>query len=156
MLHIANALSRNPHEPAPAEGLAESETQVASVIRSMTRVSDTDVSDLLQMEAVPDLLSRLRTNANHKATERQWSTTSNHLPGARRIARESNTRKIVAQLARQHNLDCLLYFLDPNRRHKRAVLPVHLREKLIGDTHSGPLAGHLSTNLLFNTLSRTW
>ena len=35
-------------------------------------------------------------------------------------------------------------------------MPRHLREKLMEDMHGGPLAGHFSTNRLYNTLIRTW
>lgn len=63
------------------------------------------------------------------------------------------SRKVATQFVM---LNGLLHFPDLKRRFKkRAVVPVQLREKLMGDVHGGPLAGHFSTSRLFNTLART-
>ena len=47
--------------------------------------------------------------------------------------------------------------MDPKRKsRKRAVVPHHLKERLIKSVHGGPLAGHFSNNRLYNLLVRSW
>ena len=47
--------------------------------------------------------------------------------------------------------------MDPKRKsRKRAVVPHHLKERLIKSVHGGLLAGHFSNNRLYNLLVRSW
>ena len=122
---IADALSKYPHGPAAAEGIAESKTQIASVIGLTAKVGNSDVSDLLQMEPVPDLSSQLPTLPTEQGKYTRLLYTSNHLLRAR-IAGQSNA--ITENCSTGNTIHGLLYFLDPKRQHKkRSVIPVHLR-----------------------------
>ena len=51
----------------------------------------------------------------------------------------------------------ILYYVDPKHRdRKRAVVPVHLREQIMRENHSGLMAGHFSGNRLYSVLLRHW
>ena len=51
----------------------------------------------------------------------------------------------------------ILYFLDSKRGgRKRCVVPRHLRQSIIEENHSGPMAGHFSGERLYKALSRHW
>ena len=50
----------------------------------------------------------------------------------------TTARKIAAQATQFVLLEGLLYFLDPRKRLKmRAVIPTHLKNKLIEEVHGG-------------------
>ncbi len=49
----------------------------------------------------------------------------------------------------------LLYFVDPkNGGRKRSAVPKHLREQVMAESHSSPMAGHFSGERLYKALSR--
>ena len=65
--------------------------------------------------------------------------------------------KIAAQAPSFTLVNGVLYFVDPKcPKQKRAVVPVHLQEQLMQDSHGGVMAGHFSRNRLFAMLSRHW
>ena len=51
----------------------------------------------------------------------------------------------------------ILYFVDPKHYdQKRAVVPVHLRDQIMWENHSGQMSGHFSGNWLYSVLTRHW
>ena len=67
------------------------------------------------------------------------------------------SRKIAAQAPQFALVVSILYFLEAKRgTQKKAVVPAHLQETILHDTHSGRMAGHFSGNRLFTTVSRHW
>ena len=72
-------------------------------------------------------------------------------------ADEQRARKLALQENLYVVVDGVLYHLDPKQTgSKRAVVPQHLREQVMEQSHRGPMAGHFSGHRLFNTLSRHW
>ena len=50
-----------------------------------------------------------------------------------------------------------LYFVAPKQHHtKRCVVPLHMREKLVEEHHSGPIIGHFSGDKLYHTPAVHW
>ena len=155
---IADALSRSPQGSAPREGLAENEVQVASVAGSaLEEEGELQVAQLLQVEPVPDPEWPSETLADEQRKDSSLLAMIEYLKEGKLPTDPTTARKIAAQATQFVLLEGLLYFLDPRKRLKmRAVIPTHLKNKLIEEVHGGPLAGHFSSQRLFNTLSRTW
>ena len=147
---LADALSRNPTGSAPANGLAEEETQVAAVksapttidsVLKMTPAVGCSKYDLVDEQSkdpdVKRMLDYLRTNV---------------LPEDQKEA-----RCIVAQGPSFCILNGVLYFIDRRRGNtKRVVVPQSLRSLIMTENHSGPCAGHFAGNKLYNMLVRHW
>ena len=70
----------------------------------------------------------------------------------------SQAKKIATQVPQFALVDSILYFVDHKSDNQtRAVISVHLREKIMQEAHGGGLmAGHFSGHRLFTTLSRHW
>ena len=151
-----DALSRNPCGPAPAEGIGESEVQVASVSKSSNECDVDDISVLLELEPLnsefnPETLAS-EQQKDHRVIEILTYIKTGTLP-----KEEQRAHKMAAQANLFGIENDVLYFIDPKRRlRKRAVVPDHLKERLIKSVHGGPLAGHFSNNRLYNLLVRSW
>ena len=149
-----DALSRNPCGPAPAEGICESEVQVASVSKSSNECDVDDISVLLELEPLnsefnPETASEQQKD--HRVIEILTYIKTGTLP-----KEEQRARKIAAQ-ANLFGIENDVLYIDPKRRsRKRAVAPDHLKERLIKSVHGGSLAGHFSNNRLYNLLVRSW
>ena len=66
-------------------------------------------------------------------------------------------RKLVAKASQFVLVDGVLSFLDHNRGDRRRIaVPVHLREKIMRESHSGVYSGHFDGPKLYNTLSQRW
>ena len=53
--------------------------------------------------------------------------------------------------------DNILYYINPHHKSLlRAVVPKHLRKRVMEQNHGGPYRGHISGDRLFKTLSRKW
>lgn len=154
---IADALSRNPQGLAPQEGIAESEVQVARINGVEQEGEEADFSTLLELEPEQGQLGRLETLA-----EEQWKD-SNLRPLIQYLEEHelpddpTSARKVAAQSTQFVVLSGVLYMVDSKKNsRKRAVVPAHLRTKLMEGVHGGPLAGHFSSQRIFNILSRSW
>ena len=147
----ADALSRSPQ--GPSEGIAESEVQVSTIVHSP---SD-DFGELMLWEPETREAGLSETIALEQNKDDQLQQMIEYLETEQLPTDPKRSRKVAAQATLFTQLDGILYFLDPKRQFKkRVVVPRHLREKLMEDMHGGPLAGHFSTNRLYNTLIRTW
>ena len=153
---LADALSRNPQGPPPEEGLAEGESQVAQIGASES--TENQLSDLLQLvpptpsdgNQTPTVISEQKRDPVLQAMIQYQK--KGVLPGDPLLA-----KRIAAQATQFELVDGVLCFIDLKRRNKkRVVVPSHLREKLIGEVHGGPMSGHFATTRIFTTLSRTW
>ena len=69
---------------------------------------------------------------------------------------ENQARKIVLQASQLFLLDGVLYYLNPKTRHRRAVVPTHLRPEILRKTHAGKYSGHFSGRRLYSTLMSVW
>ena len=113
--------------------------------------ANADIQDLLKLGAV--------TRGNDSFVDEQQKDseilemilylTKDDLPDCDKTA-----RKIVAKAP---CFTGILYFLDSKRGgRKRCVVPHHLRQSIMEENHSGPMAGHSSGERLYKTLSRHW
>ena len=54
-------------------------------------------------------------------------------------------------------MDDILFYIDTKHQSKRrAVVPEHIRKRVMEETHGGTLGGHYPGNRLYNTLARHW
>ena len=72
-------------------------------------------------------------------------------------ADDQEAKKIVASARLYVLSEDILYYLDPHlKKVQRAVVPKHLRGKVLEHYHGGPFGGHFSGDRLFKTLKRQW
>ena len=69
---------------------------------------------------------------------------------------EAQAQKIVLQSAQLSMLDGVIYHVNSKTRHRRAVVPTHLRPKILQETHAGRYSGHFCGRWLYDTLMSAW
>ena len=70
---------------------------------------------------------------------------------------DQHARRVISHASLFGIEEGVLYYIDPKRQsRKQAVVPSHLKEKVIGSVHGGPWAGHFSNNLVYNLLVQSW
>ena len=150
----ADTLSRSSQPPAPEEGIAEAEVQVAAVGSRDSGLRELTITDLVEVEPAviepPSFAEEQRKDP--RVLEVINLLESGELPVDEQCARK---------LALQENLYVIVegvhYHLDPKQSGcKQAVVPQYLCEQVMEESHRGPMAGHFSGHMLFNTLSRQW
>ena len=115
----ADALSRNPLPEMPTEGLAESETQVAT-ISSLPKSTIQEVLQSDPVEGAPDDL----LEAQRKDPE--VLEMLNYLEHGELPANDKDAHRIVMQSSAYCLIDKLLYYVDTHRGNiKRIVVPSH-------------------------------
>ena len=77
--------------------------------------------------------------------------TSGKLPGD-----QVRARKVALQSSLFSLIDGVVYHIDHKTRQKCAVVPSHLQEKLLRETHAGSYSGHFSGRHLYDTLRMSW
>ena len=148
----ADALSRSPQYPAPKFGEAETEIQVTAV----TGDPICTIDEMLQMEPI-GTLSNPHSFAGEQQKDEKIDQIMLFLETEKLPSDDKRARKIALQSGNFTVEDGVLYFLDSKHKHrKRAVVPSHLRERVMKEAHSGPLSGHFSGTRLYNVLARVW
>ena len=145
----ADALSRNPVSLPPKEDL-DSSAQVAVVVST-----DTTIEELLA--APPDSPARTIDLAEEQRKDREILEIIAFLESGSLPEDVQKARKIVVQEPSFALVDGILYYLDS--RHgdrKRVAVPKHLRQGILEENHSGPMAGHFSGERLYKSLLRHW
>ena len=145
-----DALSQCPHSDQPAEGTL-TEVQVASI-----HTTKMDARQMLESEPVwarrPDEEFLMEQRKDPEVLEIITFLTTNQLPDC-----EKRARRVAAQAPSFAMVKGVLYFLDS--RHgdrRRCVLPRQMRQKIMEENHSGPMAGHFSGERLYKSLARHW
>ena len=148
----ADALSRSPQCPAPVFGEAETEIQVSAI----TGDTDHTIDEMLRME--PDTtLSNPHSFAREQRKDEKINQVILFLETEELPSDDKQARKIALQSSNFTIEDGVLYFLDSKHNHrKRAVVPGHLRERVMKEVHGGPFSGHFSGNRLYNVLACVW
>ena len=131
------------------------DVQVAAVNTSDKDVQpDTDIQELLNF-APASMLGE--SFAQEQSKDQDIQDIASY------IAREQlpdcplKARKLAAKAQQFTLLDGIVYFLDSKRGgRKRCVVPKHLRQSIIEENHSGPMAGHFAGDHLYKALSRHW
>ena len=149
----ADALSQSPQAPAPEEGIAEAEIQVAAVRSSGNE--DTDIQTLLQSEPgcpLPVQCFAEEQRKDPKVLDYILFLEKGELP-----LDQQRARKVALQETLFTIVDQILYYVDPKQTNRRrAVVPCQLQEKIMEESHRGPMGGHFSGDRLFKTLARHW
>ena len=144
-----DALSRCPQAPAPNEGLAE--VQVAAVESEVTSAGRMNISELLQPESamVESVSFAEEQRKDPRVLEVIILLENGELP-----TDQQRARKLALQEHLFVVIDRVLYHLNPKQNnHKQAVVPEHMRVRIMEESHRGPMAGHFTGHRLFNTLS---
>ena len=145
----ADALSRNPVSLPPKEDL-DSGAQVAVVDST-----DTTIEELLA--APPDSPDRTLDLAEEQRKDREILEIIAFLESCSLPEDEQKARKIVIQEPSFALVDGILYFLDSRHGDRKHVaVPKHLRQGILEENHSGPMAGHFSGERLYKSLLRHW
>jgi len=146
----ADALSRNPQGEAPCPP-QEEEVQVATLSSSEVEIQqllDSDVSQSVDHGSdfgveqqkdgeLRDIINFLRDGS---------------LPDDSRVAKRISCQSSCFAL-----VDGILYFIDPKHDHrKRCAVPSHLRNQILEESHSGPMAGHFAGEKLYKCLVTHW
>ena len=146
----ADALSRNPHLPAPDEGIGEGEVQV-SAIRSQTTISELLTGDTDRTVQAPDDFGQEQRKDPH-LRDLMCYLTDGTLPEDATVA-----RTVVAQAPQFTLSEGILYLPDTSQKDSlRVVIPDHLKEGLLKEYHAGRMAGHFSERRLYRALERRW
>ena len=153
---IADALSRNPQAPAPHQGVAEGEVQVARIDGTPPEGEDDNLTSLLQLEPTPEQPKGSVRLAQEQRQDAYLLMLIQYLEEGKLPDDSVQAKKIVAQSNQYVLCDGVLYLMDKKCARKRAAVPAQLRTELIEGVHGGPLAGHFSSNRIFHTLSRSW
>ena len=144
----ADALSRSPRDPAPVEGIAQDEMQVAVVAAR-------DVPTLLQADPVPSQSQdhySIEQRKDPRLEEMMEFLGNGSLPSD-----GDRAKKLAAQEPLFSLLGDVLYYIDHKRENrKRVAVPQHLREQLLRENHKGLYGGHFAGQRVYNTLVRHW
>ena len=147
----ADALSRNPLQVVPVEGLAEDETQVAAI----TSLPRSTIHEVLQADPVIKGPPNDLLEAQQKDPEVLEMV--EYLEHGKLPDNDKEARRIVIQSSTYCVTDKVLYYVDSHRRNiKRIVVPRSLRDRILAENHSGPCAGHFAGHKLYNVLVRHW
>ena len=143
----ADALSRSPGASTESE---DSNETVAMQLQSE------EVSDLLQV--VPGAYLPIQSDVLAKEQRKDSKVqaviqflTDGTVPEDKKLS-----RAVIRQSSLFILSDDVLYYLDPKRGHRRAVVPKTLCEMVMKGVHGGPFAGHFSGDRLYKTLVRSW
>ena len=144
----ADALSRNPHLPAPQEGIGQTDTQVLS--------SAVQVSMLVQIDPAKPL-SMVSSFSEEQRKDPKILEIVRFLEKEELPQEEERARKVALQSPLFILVDDTLFFVDSKSGgRRRAVVPKHLQGQIMEEAHRGPMAAHFSGNRLFNVLSQHW
>ena len=146
----ADALSRNPVAMQESNHL-EVEARVSQVIHN----NEKDISDLLQEDTGSSAIASDFHLEQRKDPELE--TLFACLEHGELPADPKEAQKLTVQALNFAVVDELLCFVDQKAGHrKRVVVPAHLRENILKESHGGVYAGHFSGGKLYSTICRKW
>ena len=147
----ADALSRSPLGPPPAEGPGEGELQVSAVS------SSSSVQELLQAEAESAPEAGEATLPHEQRNNERILEIIEFLEEGRLPVDESRARQIALQSSQFVVVDEVLYFVDAKHdRRRRIVVPKKLQQRILKENHGNHMGAHFSGPKLFNALARHW
>ena len=147
----ADALSRNPVQVAPDEGIGESEVQVAA-ISSESVTPTTTISQLLHSS--PPVLE-LQSFAVEQQKDKELADMVQYLQSKALPVDIHGSQRVLSQSPLFMLIDGVLYFIRKGCTPCPAV-PQHLRQRLMEEHHRGPCGSHFGGKKLFQTMSRQW
>ena len=147
----ADALSHNPVQVAPDEGIGESEVQVAA-ISSESVTPTTTISQLLHSS--PPVLES-QSFAVEQQKDKELADMVQYLQSKALPVDIHCSRRVLSQSPLFMLIDGVLYFIRKGCTPCPAV-PQHLRQRLMEEHHRGPCGSHFGGKKLFQTMSRQW
>ena len=155
----ADALSRSPVAPAPSCGIGQDEVQVSAVAAVDSELSvvptNQDLSSLLELS--PTAEDRALDYGGEQKKDPGLKELILYLSCEQLPDDPEEAKKLVAKASQFVFYDGILYYLDHNRKGRRRVaVPLHLREKLMRESHGGVYGGHFAGPKLYNTLCQRW
>ena len=70
---------------------------------------------------------------------------------------EQQAKKVCGRAVHFAVVDSILYFVDSKKQgRKRVVVPAHLRNQILRESHGGIMAGHFSGDRLYKLISHHW
>ena len=152
----ADALSRAPYGEAPIEGIAEEEVQV-SLVQSASSLDDQRSDTVQALLQQPPLTLEAETFANEQARDSEIREMVDFLRGGKLPDDDQRARYMTLQRSLFTLEDEILYYLDRRQQYcKRAVVPRHLREQVLAQSHSSMMSGHFSGKKTYGALIRHW
>ena len=128
----------------------ESEVQVAAV----SSEPDINISTLLQ--AGP-MASTSASFSKEQEKDAQVREVIQFLKTKVLPTDPKRAKRIASQQSLFVILDNVLYYVDPKRDHRLCiVVPKHLRDQILGETHRGLMSGHFSGKRTFSALPCHW
>ena len=149
----ADALSRSPLSPAPETGIGEDEFQVA-MIQSSSK--DATISELLQKGGI---LTQADSFSAEQRRDPRLIEIINYVEKGDLPPSPERARQVVMLSPLYSLINGTLFLVDSKNKGRplmRAVVPKHLRHKLMEEYHRGPMGAHFSGNRLFAVLSSRW
>ena len=148
----ADALSRQPHLPAPGEGNAQDEVQIAVV---STGAPESGIHELLDVDI--DVGEGTDGFAEEQRKDPDIAAMIDYLANGKLPQEDVKAHRVMAQELQFELIDGVLLYLDRKYSgQKCAVVPEQLREQILKEYHSGPMSGHFSGPRLYSTLVRRW
>ena len=145
----ADALSRNPAASQQGDHL-----DVGAQVAQVTSASEV-ISDLLQEEPGVNVVPSNFHSDQKKDPELRALLA--YLERGELPADSKEARIVTSQALHLAVVGGLLYFVDQKAgNRKRVVVPVHLRETILKESHGGVYAGHFSGGKLYGTICRDW
>ena len=141
-----DALSRSPQAPAPTGN--NDEIQVAAVT-----CQETSIQSLLQLEP------KFSPTESFTSEQRKDPCVREIIDFLEREELPPNpirARKVAMQGPLLTMVDGALFYLDPKNGPEEAVVPEHMRRKVMEENHRGNMGGHFSGNRLYKTLAHHW
>ena len=152
----ADALSQQPHFPAPAEGVAQGDVQVCAVSAVNTLSERDDTVDALLL-ADPEQRTDRESYAEEQRKDDSIRVLVNYLEGKVLPEDSQSARKVALKASSFALVDQILYFIDVKQGNlQRVVVPHHLTQQIMTEYHSSIMSGHFSGVRLYNTLSKRW
>ena len=148
----ADALSRNPLAQLTID---ESHSACDATVTAVQSQNVGLINQLLQAE--PVTVSNSTTSAADQLKDPELCPLIKYLSDGTLPADDYKAKQVATQAPLFTLLHDVLYFVDPKQKHrKRCVVPRQTRERLMEEHHSGPMAGHFSTDKLYCTLATHW
>ena len=150
----ADALSRQPVEPAPAE-LVDAEVQIAT-ISTHVHDSDCDINSLLEGRPGTDKFCE-NSFGSEQMNDATLQPLLEYLLDGKLPTDPTRGASIMTQASDYTTVDGILYFVGQNKDNvPRVVVPEGMRQKLIEEYHAGNMSGHFSGPKIYRVMSRLW
>ena len=149
----ADALSRCPISAPHNDIVVDDPVQIAQLELSSPAV----ITDLLNAEPVTLGMPQNIDFASKQSKDPVVNDIIQFLLDGTLPDDTQRSRKVAAQAPSFTMIDNSLYYLDSTKKDwKRCVVPLHLRQQVMEEYHSGPLSGHFLGDKLYKMLVNHW